>query len=164
MAKHRFLNRFEIELKMAQPADIPAIEALYQDFSGENMARITTLDKTVVKESIVRMVSHGAIILACIKDKAVGFVAGYVQNCHFSNDVMFTLMYFFVNQKHRQYSAAIMKLLEELIRRNTNVTKFVVSSPAFEDHEKLDRFYEISGYKLLEKHYYKEIERVSNVG
>lgn len=155
----KFLNRFAIELRLAKLEDIPDIEALYEDFTGESMERVVTLNKCVVSQSIARMIRDGALILACVKDHPIGFVAGYLQNCHFSNDVMFTLMYFFVNEKHRQHSAVIMKLVEELVRKNTKATKFVVSSPAFDDSEKLDRFYEISGYKKLETHFYKDIAR-----
>lgn len=149
------LTRLNIELRMANPNDLETIESLYEDFTGENMNVV--LDKAIVKQSIIRMIKDAAIILASVEDEVIGFVAGYIQNCHFSNDVMFSLMYFYIKEEHRKHSAGFLKVLEELLKKNTPATKFVVSSPAFTDSDKLDRFYKINGFKILETHFYKDI-------
>lgn len=157
--KNKLMGHVELEVTMAKSEDQAIIEALYKDFSGEHMAEIAVLDKAIVSESIKRMIKDGALILGNISGKTIGFVAGYFQNCHFSNDVMFSLMYFYVHEKYRTYSSTFLKVIEELLKVNTNATKFVVSSPAFLSHEKLDKFYRINGFKLLETHFYKDIIR-----
>lgn len=155
----KLVNRIEVEMRMATMDDFDEIRALYDDFNGENMQSICQLDKSVVSASIIRMIETGAIIVPCIGDKIIGFIAGYIQNCHFSNDVMFTLMYFYIHPNFRDRSGAVMKALEVLIEKNTSATMFVVSCPAFDGHEKMERYYSIAGMEKLETHFYKRIKR-----
>lgn len=160
--KKRFIGRLDVELRMAKPEDLTVIECLYADFTGEHM-RIAVLDKAIVKESIKRMICDQALMLATVKDQPIGFIAGYFQNCHFSNDVMFSMMYFFLQEDYRQHSAGLLKVVEELLKKNTVATKFVVSSPAFEGSDKLDRWYKMQGFSTLETHFYRDIIRIENL-
>jgi hypothetical protein len=45
------------------------------------------------------------------------------------------------------------------VLKATVATKLVVGCMAFETQEKLERFWSIMGFKLLEKHLYKNIVR-----
>lgn len=143
-------------MRMASIIDMDTIESLYEDYTGEHM-NIAVLDKDIVRESISRMIADGALIIASVDNTDIGFVAGYMQKCLFSKDVMFSLMYFFVKEEHRNHSAGLLKVLEALLKKNTEATKLVVSSPAFGGNEKLDRWYTMQGFKPLETHFFKEL-------
>jgi hypothetical protein len=141
---------------MATPDDFTAIQSLYEDFTGENMKEIVTLNKEIVSESIKRMISQGALLTATYQNRPIGFIAGHFLACHFSNDVMFSVMFFYVQDKYRKFSIHFLKAVEKLLQ-NTPATKIVMSSPAFKDSEKYDRFYQMNGYVHLESHFSKGI-------
>lgn len=151
------VTRTEMEVRMALSSDFETIQELYSDYTGEHMD-IAVYDKPTVDESIRRMIKDGALILAVMEEKVIGFAAGYFQKCHFSKDVMFSLMYLYVKKSERQYSGHFLAVLKELLKK-TDATKFVVSRPAFSGNEKLDRFYQIHGFKPLETHFYLEIQK-----
>lgn len=159
MKNRLFKKRSEIALRCAVMDDFDSIRALYDGYTGENMRETVILDKGIVNTSLARMISQKEVIVGEVKGEIFGFISGYFVECHFSDDTIFMTMFFYVKPEHRNLSGGFLGLIAELLAQNTKCTKFVVSSPAFEDSEKYDRFYEMSGFKLLEKHYYKNITR-----
>lgn len=143
---------------MAKPEDMACIEEIYSEYNGENMKGLATYDKWVVAESIKAMIDQQAFMIATVSGEPFGVIAGYFIPCNFSKDIMFMCMFFYVKQKYRNLSEGLLKAIEALLV-STPATKFVMSSPGFDDSEKYDRFYQMNGFRLLEKHFVKNVTK-----
>ena len=91
-------------------------------------------------------------------NQTIGGIAGYVIPCMFTNDVMYSVMFFYVTPEFRFLTSKIIKEVE-LVLLPTKVTKIVFGVPVFENKnpEILMRYYRVMGYKPLEVHYFKRI-------
>ena len=97
-------------------------------------------------------------MLAEYEGRIIGGIAGYAIPCMFTNDIIFSVMFFYVEPEFRFLTSRIVKEVE-LVLLPTKVTKIVFGVPVFENKkpEILVKFYRMMGYKPLEVHLFKRI-------
>lgn len=84
--------------------------------------------------------------------KVVGGCCGQIVESFLSDEVVYQDLFFYIQPKHRTYTKALMTVLEKECKER-GVNKIVMAS--FGDNERLDKFYKLLGYELLEKHFVK---------
>lgn len=144
-----------LDIRYATPDDLHRVQALYQDFCGENMTGVK-LNKTRVNETVAKMVLENAIIIGTINGSVVAACAGYLMPCGFADEVMFVSMFLYVQESCRSFTTLFIQKITEMLKC-TPATRFVLASPAFQDSEKYDRYYRMIGFTLLEKHFWRPI-------
>ena len=146
-----------MNIRFAEEKDLEAIYELYKHYTGDNIKQYNViLNKEKITENIRSFVMNKCGLVAEVNGEIVGGLAGIITPCLFTNDVMFMSMFLYFPEKHRKYVVTFIKGVEEILER-TNVTRLVVANPAFENADKMDRFYTMLGFQKLETHYVKAV-------
>ncbi len=144
-----------MHIHLALETDIDEIYKLYDEYGNENIG-LNIFNKDKVTAAILRMIKQNCVMVAKVDGKIVGGTAGVILPCDFTTDLMFVGMFLYFKKGFRNLVRKFLKELELMIKVFP-VTKIVFSAPAFAGQEKLERFYKMCGYKVLEVHYCKEL-------
>ena len=143
----------EVIIKIAKPNDLPNIFEFCDQYNdGMN------IDRTKSKLAIRDLVYLDGALLAEYEGETIGGIAGITMPCMFTNDIIFQVMFFYVDPEYRSLTGKIIKEVE-LVLLPTKVTKIVFGVPIFENKkpEILVKYYRMMGYKPLEVHLFKRI-------
>ncbi len=141
----------KIILNVAVPNDLPVLFDLVNEYDEE-----LKIDKTIAKNSIREMVYHQGAVLAEYDGIVVGAIIGYVLPGAFTEDLIFSTIFFYVSKDYRHLTKQIIRELELSILP-TKVTKIVFGVIADRNYSKRKRFMRMMGYSELETHYEKRI-------
>ncbi len=144
--------------RFATHSDIPHIANMYDEFKGEEFESFgMKFDRLVTQRSINAMIAHeNGRVLVMHTDKTIfGMIAGIISPSITSNSIDFVGCLFFVKAGMRAYTDKFLKEAQRLLKNDA--THFILASPAFEEFEKSERFYSISGFKKLETHWVKKL-------
>ena len=160
-----------MNIRFATEDDLPKIYELYRDEQGDNIAKLNViLSPERIKASLEEMVRNRSVIIGEIVDHRrpdedrdslkvlIGGMAGSIIPCNFTNESIFMSMFFYIKEEYRPYTIAFLKKLTEMLS-TLNISRLVIANPAGETGEKMDRFYRLSGFEVLETHFYKMINR-----
>lgn len=139
-------------IKFAQGPDLHEIASMFWDYKAQ-----IDYQPEKILSSLKNMIAQNAVVVALVNDKIVGLAGGYFVESMFNGDYYFVAMFFFFVESHRHYAKEFLSRIEEVLAITT-ANKFIISSPGFKDHEKMDRFYRMNGFDLLETHYCKSIK------
>ncbi len=144
-----------IVINIAQASDLSVIFSFCDEYNDG-----MKIDRTRAKNALRDLVYIQGVMLVEYEGRIVGGIAGYVTPCMFTNDVIFSVMFFYVEPSFRFLTPRIVKEVE-LVLLPTKVTKIVFGVPIFENRKPLElvRFYRLMGYKPLETHLFKRISR-----
>jgi len=137
---------------------MPQLNQMYDQYSGEEMNIVgADYDPNLVDQSLQFMIKQQGVVVMVKEGRIQGCIAGHYVPNHFANELMFVAMFLYVRPGFRNYTAQFIRETCQYLQAQ-NTKRFIVSSPAFKHSDKLDRFYEMLGFELLEKHYYKILE------
>ena len=137
---------------MAVPEDLPDIFALVDTYC-EDME----IDRVIAKNSLREMLYVKGVLLVEYNDTLIGGVAGYTLPGMFTDDLFFSVMFFYIIKEHRHLTKNIIKELE-LVLLTTQVTKICFGVIGNSTAKKMQRFYRMMGYSELETHMVKDIK------
>lgn len=149
----KVLLEHKVILHIANANDLPEVFELVDDYDGE-----IAIDKTKTKNNLREIVYMQGAMLFEYEGTIIGGVAAYVCPCMFTNDVIYTAMFFYVREQFRFLTVEIIKEME-LVLLPTKVTKIVFGVPIIDNKNahKLIRRFKMLGYEPLETHMYKRI-------
>ena len=153
MLEEKLCLEHKVIINIARPNDLPVIFSFCDEYNdGMN------IDRTKAKNAIRDLVYIDGAMLAEYKGQTIGGIAGLVLPCMFTNDIIFSVMFFYVKPEFRFLTSHIVKEVE-LVLLPTKVTKIVFGVPVFENKkpEELVRYYRMQGYKPLEVHLFKRL-------
>lgn len=140
----------KVIVSIAVEKDLPMIYRMIEGYSGNQ-----PIDRVKVMQAARDLVSIHGVLVADVNAEPIGIMAGYVMNSLFTDDVMFSTMFFYVKPEYRRYAREFMKEVE-LVLLPTKVNKIVIGIPYFV-HPTFKRFLHMMGYSELEAHYQKRI-------
>lgn len=86
----------------------------------------------------------------------VGILGGAVINGLMSNDLVFQEVIFYIKPEYRKLSKKLIKFMEEYLKiRGINL--MAMNAPSTDDIDIIGRFYNINGFKELERIYLKRL-------
>lgn len=142
-------------LKLATHEDIPDILILAQAFVEESPYTGDAEDIEQTVRNLLRDRNQGIIVLYLVDDKPVGFIGGVLSKMITSKDPIATEVMWYVSPSARgsRKSLALKEAFEYWAKRVG--AKMIAMSTLADD--KIERYYERTGYKLMEKTYLKVI-------
>ena len=140
-----------VSLKLANADDLPAIFLLVDDYAGE-----IDIDRTKAKNSLRDMVYIKGVLLVEFEGRVIGGVAGYTLDGLFNDDIVFSVMFFYIMKEFRFLSRKTITELEFSLMP-LKINKLVFGVPFNDDSEKYKRFYKTMGYSEMETHVQKRI-------
>jgi GNAT superfamily N-acetyltransferase len=150
-----------VKIELAQPEDTIAVFDMFSSYNGEDLERLgMKFSRETLMENVQKMIGAGMVMVARDKDNMTfGAVAGFITNCDFSDELIFNAKLFYVHPDWRGKTILLINRLIDLLKTGL-ADHLVISSPAWSG-EPMNRFYHIQGFKKLESHFIKKIERVA---
>jgi GNAT superfamily N-acetyltransferase len=87
----------------------------------------------------------------------VGILGGVVINSLLSDDLIFQEVIFYVKPEYRKYSKELLKYME-LHLKDIDVNLMAMNAPSSDNIDIIGRFYNIQGFKELERIYLKRLQ------
>jgi len=151
-----------ITARIAIKSDIPNIYLMFKDYHNDKMAEYgTEVNKEKILSSVESLIDKNLVFVAECNDIIIGGMAGVMSASLFSDEIYYNSMLFYVQPKYRRHTSDFLDMVELLIGELTvdgqHIDKIIIGNPEFNHGGLIDRFYYMSGYKLLETHFYKPI-------
>jgi hypothetical protein len=148
-------------IEIAQEKDTPAVLELFVGFTGRQVNELgLEFNKSVLSENVTRMIGQGMVLVGKHGlGEIIAAVAGSIMPSCTSEELIYNAALFYVHPKSRHRTVAF---IDELLKflSYTPAKHFVISSPAYLG-ENGNRFYHIKGFRRLETHWIKQIERTT---
>ena len=141
----------KVVLKVAQANDLPVLFSLVDDYDGD-----VQVNKTRIKNAIREIVYVQGAVIAEVDRQVIGAVVGYALPCLYNDDVIFSVMFFYVRKQYRKFTKDIVRELE-LVLLPTKVNLIAYGFIVNQDYLKLQRYMKILGYKEIGTHLAKRI-------
>lgn len=87
----------------------------------------------------------------------VGVLGGVIINSLLSDDLIFQEVIFYVKPEYRKYSKELLKSME-LHLKDIDVNLMAMNAPSSDNIDIIGRFYNIQGFKELERIYLKRLQ------
>lgn len=87
----------------------------------------------------------------------VGILGGVIINSLLSDDLIFQEVIFYVKPEYRKYSKELLKYME-LHLKDIDVNLMAMNAPSSDNIDIIGRFYNIQGFKELERIYLKRLQ------
>lgn len=145
-----------IQIRFALNSDLENIIDLCSDYGqgGDILGLNIPINRDRIKESVI-FNFHNVIVLI-LDGVIIGAIVGNVVNCECTADTVFMAMLLYVKKAYRRYTKYFLQGADKLSREK-DATMFLLVAPNFKDRKRLERFYSILGYRLLESHYVKKV-------
>ena len=149
-------------IRLAETKDINYISELVQEFFEQEVPYLgVKFDVEKVTRTLKDCIENHIVLVLEEEDperlhcyKIVGGICGLTVKSLLSEETVFQDIFFYIQQPYRVKALMVVSALEEICERD-GVNRIILTSIG--ESPRLDRFYEKIGYKLLEKHYSKEI-------
>ena len=151
MLAEKLYLEHSVKLRVAEPIDICSV---YEFVDAYNDGMI--IDRIRTKDSLREMVYNNCVLLAECRSILIGGIAGYIAPGVFTDDKIFSTMFFYIIKEYRHLTRRAVKEIE-LMLLTTKVTKIVFGVLANKNSEKQKRFMRMLGYSELESHMAKDI-------
>ncbi len=152
MLAEKLYLEHSVKLRVAEPIDICSV---YEFVDAYNDGMI--IDRIRTKDSLREMVYNNCVLLAECRSILIGGIAGYIAPGVFTDDKIFSTMFFYILPKYRYLTKKVITELEAVTAKG-NVTRLVFGIPAESKNPKaLARYYRMMGYKPLEVHLEKRV-------
>lgn len=146
-----------VVIRQAQyPKDINSLVEMVEEYAHTGEIPINI---EVTRNSLIDMINQGNVFVGSRNNADIGAVAGYEFNFLFSGEPTFCVMFMFMKGQQGSFTREFLKELE-LCLMATKFKTLTIGIPSHEfdeDGPKLERFFQILGYKPLEKHFYKRL-------
>jgi GNAT superfamily N-acetyltransferase len=154
----------EIAVRRITIDDLEGTFQLVQEFKKEALDSIpVSFDETTVMGIIVSSISQDIPrIYVALDGGVIGLIAGVVLPSYFDKNKITSMeLMWYVNQAHRGTSAGIKLMKEmELYAKERGADTLVMIAPYYSPSSKdVSKLYERYGYKRLETHYIKELNK-----
>ena len=90
-------------------------------------------------------------------DEVVGILGGIVANSLISFDLIFQEVIFYVKPEYRNKSLALLKTMQDILIED-GVKLMAMNAPSSDNIDIIGRFYNIQGFKELERIYLKRLQ------
>lgn len=141
----------KVIIRIAEPNDLPEIFRFCDEYSDG-----LEINRDKAKNSLRDILYLQGVLMFDYEGKKIGGVAGYVMPCMFTDDVMFSIMFFYVRKEFRFLTKQIIKEIE-LVMLPTKATKIVFGVPMTKNYNSMIRYFRMMGYTPLETHMEKRI-------
>lgn len=131
------------------------------DFAGHYPFEViqaydSEVDISILSETVDKLISIKGIYIVCVKGFPMAVMAGATVPSLFSVDKLYNMLFFVVHPNYRRYTKRVINMIEQAVFK-TGVNKIVLTNFDQNNGEKIDRYYRILGYKVLETFYYKQV-------
>jgi len=146
-----------MEIKLATQDDIQIVMDFAEHYPFEVVqAYGSEINKTILAQTVEKLINMKGIYIACIKGIPMAVMAGASVPSFFSVDILYNMLFFVVHPDYRRHTAKVINSVERAVFK-TGVDKIILANFEQNNGEKIDRYYRILGYKVLETFYYKQV-------
>jgi len=144
-----------MNIRKATYTDLNKIIPMFKEFANENMERYG-FDFDIGRATFVltHCIEKHMVIVVELDEKIVAALAGVIVNPTINNSKLFQEVFFYAYEDYRRYSTVLLNHVTRFCKQ-ANIDKIVMANPSLDP--KMDRFYRMNGYVLLEKQYIKEV-------
>lgn len=147
-------------VRQAKYEDIDTVKNLIKEFYNESLYEYElSLDENTIKETIKNFIDNHIGLVAEINNKIIGVMGGIVATSIFDKKQRLGQEAIWYITKEERKGKVAFKLIEEFEKkckeRGANLISMICMNNL--NSEVLDRLYKIKKYKLMEKHYIKEV-------
>ena len=147
-----------MKARLATEKDLPSMFSFLDGYTEESLGIYGVIDKERIKQFVTAIIKFEASYVMEEDDAIVGAMVGSISPCMFTCDTMFHSMFFYIVPSFRSKAKVFVDQIEELLKlKPEKITKMIIGNPAFNNFNKLDKFYRLLEFELLESHYFKEI-------
>lgn len=141
------------EIRPIKLEDFDDVIELLKEFHADVLNEFVGFDITVVKDSITK--HFDTTLVLEIEGKVVGIIAGQEIDYPLQKAKLFQEIIWYVSKKHRRHGIALLHEVERRCKERGN--SGIIMVHLYNNKEKMERFYEFMGYKLMEIHYFKRL-------
>lgn len=144
-------------LKLATPEDLPYILEMAKKFAAVSPYKDYPQSDEKIEELILSLMkdrNKTVLVLYMVNDKPVGMIGGMVSEMIFSRDLVASELIWWVDMGFRSRKTLALKEAYEYWAKRIGA-KYIQMSNL--DDQKIERYYERTGYKLTERAYLKVI-------
>lgn len=139
-------------IRIAGPDDLPDLFQLVDEYSDG-----IKHNPRFVKNSLRDLLYIQGVLVGDLNGHVIGGVAGIALPCMWNDDVLFSVMFFYIRNRYRHLTRCFINELEHSLLP-TKATKLVFGVPNFgADYEPRKRFMRMLGYRELETHMVKNV-------
>ncbi len=147
-----------MEVRLATIKDEEQINSLFDGYSTESLEYYgENMDKDKAKQAVMHMVKSKTCFVGIHEGQTVGGISGVIFPGLFTKDTFFSTLFFYVEPSYRYLTKAFLRQLNGELNK-IGVTKLIIGSPEFGEAKKLDRYYKMNGFELLERHYLRKVK------
>ncbi len=95
------------------------------------------------------------VLVLEVDKRIVGISCGVLVKSLMSEEVIYQDIYFYIQKPYINYTKSMLNKIEQMCKEK-GVER--ISMATMGDNPRLDKLYELLGYSILEKHFYKEIK------
>ncbi len=142
-------------IRLAGINDLYQIEQIFREFA-EDAAPMYKLKFNVDKAKITLegCLKEHLVPVIEIDGKIVGGICGLIIDSMMTSDVIFQDLFFYVKPEYVNLTRNLIRDTQKFCKAR-GVNKMVLATLG--ENERLDRFYKLLGFEILEKHFVKEI-------
>ena len=140
-------------IRTATASDKDAVLLLIKEFSEIKTIGIK-FDTEKVSKITNTCIDSDTVLVLEVEGKIVGAACGMLFKSLMSEEIIYQDIYFYIQKPYLNYTKSMLHKIEEKCKE-MGVDK--ISMATMGDNPRLDKLYELLGYKILEKHFSKEI-------
>ncbi len=142
-------------VRLGTQEDFDSVDILLKEFHAESLTDYNIL----YNEKIMRLLMDkflGSSFVLEDNGKIVGVLGGLITVYPLNNEKMYQEFVWFVSKKYRWHGARLYFRMITYCKEN-GIHKVLMGNLGNNNCERFDKFYEKMGFKLLEKHYLKDL-------
>lgn len=147
-----------MQIRLATQDDLQLVLDFAEHYPFEVIeAYGSEVDLYILAQTTKKLIALKGIYILEIKGFPMAVMAGAIVPSFFSADKLYNMLFFVVHPNYRRYTARVIDYVEqELVK--VGVDKVLLANFAQNNGEKIDRYYRMIGYKVLETTYYKQVK------
>lgn len=138
-------------IRKAVISDLSCIKLLADEFKPFHF----NADRAMEVEIFHKCIEKHLVLVAEEAGEIVGVSCGMLVDSLITHEKVYQDLYFYIKPAYKNYTRSLLNALYELCRGHKVRTLIMAS---LGDNPRLDKLYELMGFKLLEKHFYKELQ------
>jgi len=143
-------------VRLAQDGDIPKVYQLILEFGKESLEEYGLIFDEKVALAVMQEYVKTTLI-AEKEGKIIGVISGTITNFPMNDKRVYQEAIWFMSQNYRRYGLFLLKELERYAKNVWNCSQLIMIHMSNSKADKLESFYLRSGFRLLEKHYIKNL-------
>jgi GNAT superfamily N-acetyltransferase len=143
-------------IRPATHDDIPQAVELIRTFQKNSLNDYNLYFDEAYSNAILNK-SVDTTLVAEVEGQVVGLISGLIVNYPLNDQKIFQETIWFVAEKYRNVGIKLLKELERVAKEKWGCAKLVMVYIGNSKPDKLHKFYERIGFRMLETHFIKEL-------